>query len=91
MWLRDFLSKDLPNCRTMIYGYNSNLSSHGVDTITDYGREFLERVKRVRHTQEVGGDGCIWSIALLIKVPASSGRDRCFLLRIALEESYLLM
>jgi hypothetical protein len=50
MCLRDFLSKDLPNCRTMIYGYNSKLTSHGVDTIMDYGREFLEGIKRVRHT-----------------------------------------
>ena len=75
----------------MIYGYNSKLSSHCVDTIMDYGREFLERVKRVRYRQEVGGGACIWSVALLIKVPTSSGRGRCFLLRIALEESYLLM
>ncbi|KAH8682822.1 hypothetical protein BGZ60DRAFT_205902 [Tricladium varicosporioides] len=53
MWLRDFLSKDLPNCRTMIYGYNSKLSSHGINNIMDYGREFLEAIKRVRHTQEL--------------------------------------
>jgi len=53
MWLRDFFSKDLPNCRTMIYGYNSKLKSHGVDTIMDYGREFLEGIKRVRHTKEL--------------------------------------
>ncbi|RDW73410.1 hypothetical protein BP6252_07317 [Coleophoma cylindrospora] len=52
MWLRDFLSKDLPNCRTMIYGYNSKLSSHGVDTILDYGREFLEAIKGIRPMQE---------------------------------------
>lgn len=54
MWLRDFLSKDLPNCRTMIYGYNSKLSSHGINTIMDYGREFLEGIKRIRNTKEVG-------------------------------------
>ena len=53
MWLRDFLSKDLPQCRTMIYGYNSKLLSRGVDTIMDYGREFLEGIKRVRYTKEV--------------------------------------
>ncbi|OBT52166.1 hypothetical protein VE04_08056, partial [Pseudogymnoascus sp. 24MN13] len=52
MWLRDFLSKDLPCCRTMIYGYNSKLSSHGINTIMDYGREFLEAIKRIRYTQE---------------------------------------
>lgn len=53
MWLRDFLCKDLPCCRTMIYGYNSKLSRHGVDTIMDYGRGLLEELKKVRSTQEV--------------------------------------
>ncbi|CAG7947031.1 unnamed protein product [Penicillium salamii] len=52
MWLRDFLSKDLPQCRTMIYGYNSKLSSHGVDTILDYGRELMEEMKQIRDTKE---------------------------------------
>jgi hypothetical protein len=56
MWLRDFLSKDLPHCRTMIYGYNSKLSSRGIDTILDFGRELLEEVKQVRNTKEVGID-----------------------------------
>ncbi|KAJ5366097.1 hypothetical protein N7541_000038 [Penicillium brevicompactum] len=53
MWLRDFLSKDLPQCRTMIYGYNSKLSSHGVDTILDYGRELMEEMKQIRNTKEL--------------------------------------
>ncbi|CAG7933708.1 unnamed protein product, partial [Penicillium olsonii] len=53
MWLRDFLSKDLPQCRTMIYGYNSKLSSHGVDTILDYGRELMEEIKKIRNTKEL--------------------------------------
>lgn len=54
MWLPDFLSKDLPQCRTMIYGYNSKLSSHGVDTILDHGRELMEEIKKIRNTKEVG-------------------------------------
>jgi hypothetical protein len=53
MWLRDFLSKDLPCCRTMIYGYNSKLTSHGVDTIMDYGRGLMEEIKKIRGTEEV--------------------------------------
>lgn len=53
MWLRDFLSKDLPCCRTMIYGYNSKLTSHGVDTIMDYGRGLIEEIKKIRSTEEV--------------------------------------
>ncbi|CAP91131.1 Pc13g00620 [Penicillium rubens Wisconsin 54-1255] len=52
MWLRDFLSKDLPQCRTMIYGYNSKLSSPGVNTILDYGRELMEEIKKIRNTKE---------------------------------------
>lgn len=71
----------------MIYGYNSKLSSRGINAIMDYGREFLEAIKRVRYTQEVGGWQAIWSVALLIE-SSSSGRDRCFLLGIALGESY---
>jgi hypothetical protein len=53
MWLRDFLSKDLPHCRTMIYGYNSKLSSHGIETIMDYGRGLIEELRKVRNTEEV--------------------------------------
>jgi hypothetical protein len=53
MWLRDFLLKDLPNCRTIIYGYNSKLSSRGIDTVLDYSRGFLEAVKKVRRSKEV--------------------------------------
>jgi hypothetical protein len=54
MWLRDFLPKDLPRCRTMIYGYNSKLTSHGVDTIMDHGRGLIEEIKKIRNTDEVG-------------------------------------
>ncbi|KAI1063203.1 hypothetical protein LB507_005556 [Fusarium sp. FIESC RH6] len=52
MWLRDFLSKDMPSCRTMIYGYNSKLSSHGISKIMDYGRELVEELKKVRSSEE---------------------------------------
>lgn len=53
MWLHDFLSKDLSCCRTMIYGYNSKLSSYGIDMIMDYGRELVEELKKVRNAEEV--------------------------------------
>lgn len=59
MWLRDFLSKDLPFCRTMTYGYNSKLSSHGIGTILDYGRELLEQITLVRKTEEVRRDNAV--------------------------------
>ncbi|KAJ5718746.1 hypothetical protein N7488_004392, partial [Penicillium malachiteum] len=71
MWLRDFLSKDLPQCRTMIYWYNSKLSSHGVDTILDYGRERMEEIKKIRNTKEIGmlSDSSITSKFGLIQRP----------------------
>ncbi|KAF5000041.1 hypothetical protein FGRMN_2052 [Fusarium graminum] len=53
MWLRDFLSKDLPSCRTMIYGYNSSFSSHCNDTIMDYGLELIGELKKIRSTDEL--------------------------------------
>lgn len=53
MWLRDFLSKDIPCCRTMVYGYNSKLLNHGIDTIMDYGRGLIEELKKIRNTEEV--------------------------------------
>jgi hypothetical protein len=53
MWLRNFLLKDLPRYRIIIYGYNSKLLSHGVDTILDYGRELMEEIKKIWNTKEV--------------------------------------
>ena len=53
MWLRDFLSKDLPHCRTMTYGYNSKLNSHGIDKIMDYGRGLMEELKKIRTGEAV--------------------------------------
>ncbi|KAB8345927.1 hypothetical protein FH972_022980 [Carpinus fangiana] len=52
VWLRDFLSVDLPGCRTMTYGYRLNLSQLGTATLLDYGREFLSDVSDARSAQE---------------------------------------
>ncbi|KAL7916980.1 hypothetical protein ACQKWADRAFT_317663 [Trichoderma austrokoningii] len=53
MWLRHFLSQDLPYCRTMTYGYNSKLSTRGNDTIIDYSRGLMEALKKIRNTEEL--------------------------------------
>ena len=53
MWLRDFLSKDLPKCRVMIYGYNSKLSTPGLHTIADFGRDLQEELLRARKPDQV--------------------------------------
>lgn len=53
MWLRDFLCHDLPNCRTMIYGYNSRLDSHAIHTTLDFAKDFLEELTKARETEQV--------------------------------------
>ena len=53
MWLRDFLSKDLPDCRTMIYGYQSKLSKWNMNQLSEYGREFFAEISKVRSDEEV--------------------------------------
>ena len=53
MWLRDFLSEDLPKCRVMIYGYNSKLSNPGLHTIADFGRSLQEDLLRARRSDQV--------------------------------------
>ena len=53
MWLRHFLSEDLPNCRTMIFGYNSKLRGSSIATLEDYSRQLLEGINSVREDTEV--------------------------------------
>ena len=53
MWLRDFLSKDLPKCRVMTYGYNSKLSTPGLHTIADFGRGLRKELLRARRSDQV--------------------------------------
>ena len=53
MWLRDFLSKDLPKCRVMTYGYNSKLSSPGIHTIADFGKGLRNELLRARKSDHV--------------------------------------
>ncbi|KAI5839056.1 ankyrin repeat-containing domain protein [Morchella snyderi] len=48
MWLRHFFEKDRPECRTMIYGYNSRLSEHCVHRLSDYSRGLLEEIDKAR-------------------------------------------
>ena len=56
MWLRDFLSEDLPKCRVMIYGYNSKLSNPGLHTISDFGRSLRDDLLRARRSDQVASE-----------------------------------
>ncbi|RPB06364.1 hypothetical protein P167DRAFT_514584, partial [Morchella conica CCBAS932] len=48
MWLRHFFERDRPECRTMIYGYNSRLGEPGIHTLSDYSRGLLEEIDKTR-------------------------------------------
>ncbi|KAH7079953.1 hypothetical protein BKA63DRAFT_231448 [Paraphoma chrysanthemicola] len=53
MWLRDFLARDLPDCRTMIYGYHSKLLDTNVNQLKEYGRSFFAELEKIRDTTEL--------------------------------------
>jgi hypothetical protein len=56
MWLRDFLSKDIPNLRVMTYGYKSNLVGDITDdfqTLLDYTKDLIHALETVRRSDEV--------------------------------------
>ncbi|KPA36568.1 hypothetical protein FLAG1_10658 [Fusarium langsethiae] len=53
MWSRDFLSKDLSSCRTMIYGYGSKTSSLGACTLIDYSRQLTEEIRKIGNSDEL--------------------------------------
>ncbi|KAK0639378.1 hypothetical protein B0T16DRAFT_497485 [Cercophora newfieldiana] len=53
MWLRNFLSDDLPSCRTMIYGYESKLLAPNINQLQEYGRLFLAEIEKVRDTVDL--------------------------------------
>lgn len=93
MWLRDFLSKDMPCCRTMTYGYNSKLSSRGIGMMMDYGRGLMEELKKIRNTEEVGARNVLLPEArkLTTALLASSENGLSSSSRTALAALYLLM
>lgn len=55
MWLRDFFKKDFPECRTLIWGYNSKLNDESsVHKISDYNTLFLRDLNDARRDKKVG-------------------------------------
>ncbi|KAI4154500.1 MAG: hypothetical protein LQ340_001657 [Diploschistes diacapsis] len=49
LWLRDYLPRDIPNIRVLLYGYDTSLLGGDCkDSIEDLGIRFLESVKAFR-------------------------------------------
>lgn len=56
VWLRDFLPKDLPNVRVLLYGYDTTLpGSLSKESIEYLGGAFLEQTKAFRANDGVRG------------------------------------
>lgn len=47
MWLRDFLKKDLPNCRTMLFGYTMDPNDVSY-SVSNYVNLLLQELNKVR-------------------------------------------
>lgn len=56
MWLRDFLPKDIPNTRILLYGYPSTVSGgQSMEKVEDIASTFLNRLTLLRRNTSVGG------------------------------------
>ncbi|KAF7855407.1 hypothetical protein EAF04_010150 [Stromatinia cepivora] len=54
MWLRDFLPKDIPNTRILLYGYPSTVSGgQSMEKIEDIASTFLNRLTLLRRNTSV--------------------------------------
>jgi len=57
MWLRDFLRKDIPNIRVLLYGYESQVdNSSTIETIEELARACLNILHNFRVNTQVGVD-----------------------------------
>jgi hypothetical protein len=54
VWLRDFLPKDVPNTRVLLYGYDTTLDkSDSKQSIVDLAKTLLELIKAFRNNTSV--------------------------------------
>ncbi|KAK2770541.1 hypothetical protein CKAH01_14664 [Colletotrichum kahawae] len=76
LWIQDFFQKDLPQYRTLVYGYIPKFSVDGVESVQMYCNELLGWLHSVRQTSEeihrplilIGhGFGCLIAAQLLLR------------------------
>ena len=54
VWLCDFLPSDIPNCRVMVYGYDSRMDkADGTSSVSDRAATFLGLLHNFREGTEV--------------------------------------
>ena len=59
MWLLDFFRNDFDDCRTFIYGYAAKLKDYNETTLTQYGEDFLNEIRKIRKEDKVGRE-LVW-------------------------------
>ncbi|KAI1738194.1 hypothetical protein F4680DRAFT_450273 [Xylaria scruposa] len=53
-WLRDYLPKDLPNARILVYGYDSDIRNRkGKESISDFSITFLDAIYSSRKSDQI--------------------------------------
>ncbi|SCO06114.1 uncharacterized protein FFB20_12469 [Fusarium fujikuroi] len=82
VWLRDFLSKDMPNIRVLLYGYDTTLpGSLSKQSIEDLGGALLEQIIAYRASDGTSHRPIIFAGhslgGLLIKEALVRARRRC--------------
>ncbi|RBA17497.1 hypothetical protein FPRO05_11212 [Fusarium proliferatum] len=82
VWLRDFLSKDMPNIRVLLYGYDTTLpGSLSKQSIEDLGGALLEQIIAYRASDGTSHRPIIFTGhslgGLLIKEALVRARRRC--------------
>lgn len=54
IWLRDFLLRDVPAARVLVYGYDTAIADKNAKySITDLGKAFLDSCKAFREATQV--------------------------------------
>jgi hypothetical protein len=54
IWLRDFLPKDIPTTRILVYGYDTTITEKDVKhSITDLAIAFLDSIRAFRAATKV--------------------------------------
>ncbi|KAL8856323.1 MAG: hypothetical protein Q9178_007087 [Gyalolechia marmorata] len=52
MWLQDYLPRDVPNARVMIYGYDASLEGKARNILLNLTQEFMYRISEMRSSAQ---------------------------------------
>ena len=56
-WLRDLLTKDVPNARIMCFNHNTSYQAYALSkSLHDYGKDLLRQLRNVSLEEEVRQD-----------------------------------